>query len=85
MSTRPGPTARQCYEDAKVADHSAPAPVNDAPTGVTVFANDFRTIRVFADRENRNIVYWSEHNERGFLGDAVHGPASVVALVEFPA
>lgn len=65
FSNSAGSAARQYYEDAKVTDHSAPAPVNEAPTGVSVFANDFRTIRAFADRENSNIVYWSEHDEGG--------------------
>lgn len=65
FSNSGGSAARQYYEDAKVTDHSAPVPVNDAPTGVSVFANDFRTIRAFAERENSNIVYWSEHDEGG--------------------
>ena len=65
FSNSAGSAARHYYEDAKVTDHSAPVPVNDAPTGVSVFANDFRTIRAFVERENSNIVYWSEHDEGG--------------------
>jgi len=60
-----GSAARQYYEDAKVATYGQPAPVNHTTTGVSVFANDFRTIRAFADRDNDNIVYWAEHEEGG--------------------
>lgn len=34
------------------------------PTGVAVFPNDFLSIRAFAERDNHNIVHWSEM-ERG--------------------
>lgn len=33
--------------------------VSDARTGVAVFADDFQTIKVFAERDNSNIVHWS--------------------------
>jgi pimeloyl-ACP methyl ester carboxylesterase len=39
--------------------------VNHAPTGVAVFADDFQTIRVFAERDNDNIVHWSRYEEGG--------------------
>ncbi|MCP2637305.1 epoxide hydrolase 1 [Microbacterium sp. HD4P20] len=38
--------------------------VSGARTGVAVFADDFQTIRVFAERDNSNIVHWSRF-ERG--------------------
>ncbi|MCC2033805.1 epoxide hydrolase family protein [Microbacterium allomyrinae] len=38
--------------------------VSEARTGVAVFADDFQTIRVFAERDNANIVHWSRF-ERG--------------------
>ena len=38
--------------------------VSAARTGVAVFADDFRTIKAFAERDNTNIVHWS-HFERG--------------------
>jgi len=38
--------------------------VSAARTGVAVFADDFQTIRVFAERDNTNIVHWSRF-ERG--------------------
>ncbi|WP_311214084.1 MULTISPECIES: epoxide hydrolase [unclassified Arthrobacter] len=39
--------------------------VNLAPTGVAVFKDDFQTIRVFAERDNSNIVHWSRFEEGG--------------------
>lgn len=39
--------------------------VNEAPTGVAVFKDDFQTIRVFAERDNSNIVHWSRFDEGG--------------------
>jgi pimeloyl-ACP methyl ester carboxylesterase len=39
--------------------------INAARTGVAVFADDFQTIRVFADRDNSNIVHWSRFEEGG--------------------
>ena len=35
-----------------------------APTGVAIFADDFQSIRRFADRDHANIVRWS-HYDRG--------------------
>ncbi len=37
--------------------------VSAAPTGVAVFADDFQTIKVFAERDNTNIVHWSRFEE----------------------
>ncbi len=39
--------------------------VNHARTGVAVFKDDFQTIRVFAERDNDNIVHWSRFDEGG--------------------
>jgi hypothetical protein len=45
--------------------HSGAEPqVSGARTGVAVFADDFRTIKAFAERDNANIVHWS-YFERG--------------------
>ena len=52
---------RYHYEEA----HSGVEPqVSAARTGVAVFADDFRTIKAFAERDNTNIVHWS-HFDRG--------------------
>ncbi len=48
---------RYHYEEA----HAEKEPtVNTARTGVAVFADDFRTIRSLAERDNSNIVHWSQ-------------------------
>ncbi|PWC03744.1 epoxide hydrolase family protein [Agromyces badenianii] len=39
--------------------------VNAAPTGVAVFKDDFQTIKVFAERDNSNIVHWSRFETGG--------------------
>ena len=37
---------------------------NETPTGVSVFPNDFRSVRAFAQRSN-NIVHWSQMDRGG--------------------
>ncbi|HEU4757873.1 MAG TPA: epoxide hydrolase [Agromyces sp.] len=51
--------------------------VNAAPTGVAVFADDFQTIKVFAERDNSNIVHWSRFDEGGHFA-ALEVPDAVV-------
>ncbi|MFB2597005.1 epoxide hydrolase family protein [Herbiconiux sp. P17] len=51
--------------------------VNSAPTGVAVFKDDFQTIRVFAERDNDNIVHWSRFDEGGHFA-ALERPNLVV-------
>jgi pimeloyl-ACP methyl ester carboxylesterase len=66
---------RYHYEEA----HAGAEPVvNPARTGVSVFADDFKSIRTFAERDNSNIVYWAEHDKGGHfasleLPDALTG------------
>lgn len=48
---------RYHYEEAHTETATA---VNAARTGVAVFADDFKTIRSLAERDNSNIVHWSE-------------------------
>jgi pimeloyl-ACP methyl ester carboxylesterase len=47
---------RYHYEEARAQGETV---INNAPTGVAVFADDFQTIKVFAERDNSNIVHWS--------------------------
>ncbi|MGR0319676.1 epoxide hydrolase family protein [Agromyces sp. ZXT2-3] len=54
--------SRAYYENAQ--DETEPA-VNHSPTGVAVFADDFQTIRVFAERDNDAIMHWSRFPEGG--------------------
>ncbi|MBO0982047.1 epoxide hydrolase family protein [Microbacterium sp. SD291] len=54
--------SRSYLENARAEASEA---VNQAPTGVAVFKDDFQTIRVFAERDNSNIVHWSRFDEGG--------------------
>ncbi|MFK4853479.1 epoxide hydrolase family protein [Microbacterium sp. ZW T6_19] len=54
--------SRSYLENARV---EAEPQINQAPTGVAVFKDDFQTIRVFAERDNSNIVHWSRFEEGG--------------------
>ena len=51
--------------------------VSAARTGVAVFADDFQTIRVFAERDNTNIVHWSRFEKGGHFA-ALEVPEVVV-------
>lgn len=52
---------RSYFDDARAEDEPQ---VNAAPTGVAIFADDFITIRAFAERDNSDIVHWTRY-ERG--------------------
>jgi pimeloyl-ACP methyl ester carboxylesterase len=53
---------RYHFEEA----HAGTEPqVNHAPMGVAVFHDDFKSIRAFAERDNDNIVHWSEFPRGG--------------------
>src|ERR1700754_4136135 len=53
---------RYHYEEA----HAGAEPAqNNAPTGVAVFSDDFKTIRPLAERDNTNIVHWSNFETGG--------------------
>jgi len=54
--------SRSYLENARAGEEPR---VNHAPTGVAVFADDFQTIQVFAERDNSNIVHWSRFDEGG--------------------
>jgi epoxide hydrolase len=47
------------------AERGAEPVVNDGPIGVTVFADDFKSMRPFAERDNTNIVSWTERPRGG--------------------
>ncbi|MFY9711901.1 MAG: epoxide hydrolase family protein [Microbacterium sp.] len=58
--------SRSYLENARAdAGEDAEPQINAAPTGVAVFKDDFQTIRVFAERDNSNIVHWSRFDEGG--------------------
>lgn len=54
--------SRSYWENAQIPAESR---VNHARTGVAIFAEDFQTIRVLADRDNDNIVHWSRFPKGG--------------------
>jgi pimeloyl-ACP methyl ester carboxylesterase len=58
-----GSAARWYYEDARTGGWEKEEP-NTLPTGVAVFPNDFRSIRLFAARANA-IVHWTEFDRGG--------------------
>ena len=66
--------SRSYLENARV---EAEPQVNGAPTGVAIFKDDFQTIRVFAERDNSNIVHWSRFDEGGHYA-AIEVPDVVV-------
>jgi epoxide hydrolase len=47
------------------AEQAVEPRVNEGRIGVTVFADDFRSMRPFAERDNTDIVSWTEHPEGG--------------------
>jgi pimeloyl-ACP methyl ester carboxylesterase len=47
------------------SEKSVEATVNEGPIGVTVFADDFKSMRPFAERDNTNIVSWTEQPRGG--------------------
>jgi epoxide hydrolase len=51
--------------------------VSHGRTGVAVFADDFKTIRPLAERDNDNIVHWSEFDRGGHFA-ALEAPDLVV-------
>ncbi|MDT0330616.1 epoxide hydrolase family protein [Nocardiopsis lambiniae] len=62
------------FENARAQEEPQ---VNHAPTGVAVFADDFQTIRVFAERDNTNIVHWNRFEKGGHFA-ALEVPEVVV-------
>ena len=53
------------------------AAVSTGRLGVAVFRDDFQTIRPLGERDNRNIVHWTEHDRGGHYA-ALEVPEVVV-------
>jgi len=51
--------------EAEHPGKSVGARIDDGKIGVAVFADDFRSMRPFAERDNTNIVSWTEHEHGG--------------------
>lgn len=69
-----GSSIRFYFEDAK-ADH--PTEPTTVPIGLAGFANDFQSIRRFAERDHRNIVRWHTYDVGGHY--AAHQEPEVLA------
>jgi pimeloyl-ACP methyl ester carboxylesterase len=59
--TNTSATAVRYYHD----ERNAEPVVNQGTIGVTVFADDFKSMRPFAERDNTNIVSWTERPRGG--------------------
>lgn len=59
------------------AERNAEPVVNHGPIGVTVFADDFKSMRPFAERDNTNIVSWTERPRGGHFA-AMEVPQDLV-------
>jgi hypothetical protein len=57
-----GSSIRRYYEDAHAKPQSAEP--TTTPTGVAIFAEDFQSVRRFAERDHANIISWNRY-ERG--------------------
>src|SRR3954447_2970790 len=55
-----GSSIRRYYEEAHT--ERSPAEPTTTPTGVAIFAEDFQSIRRFADRDHANIVSWNRYD-----------------------
>lgn len=53
---------RYHFEEANAGAEPA---VNHSPIGIAVFSDDFKSVRSFAERDNDNIVHWSEFDGGG--------------------
>ena len=67
--------ARYHFEEGR---SGAEPVVSQGRIGVAVFKDDFQTIRAFAERDNANIVHWSEFPRGGHYA-ALEVPDDVVA------
>jgi epoxide hydrolase len=54
--------ARLYYEDSHVADADRPTEPMTIPLGLANFANDYKSIRPFAERDHKNIVSWNVYD-----------------------
>ena len=74
FANAPAGMSRSYLENARAG---AEPQVSAARTGVAVFKDDFQTIKVFAERDNSNIVHWSRFEEGGHFA-ALERPELVV-------
>jgi pimeloyl-ACP methyl ester carboxylesterase len=61
--TNTSASANRVYYEDQHAQH--PTEPTTAPIGLASFANDFRPVRRFAERDHANIVSWNEYDRGG--------------------
>jgi hypothetical protein len=66
-------SARLYYENARNDRGQEQRGPNTTHTGVAVFGHDFKSIKRFAERDNTNIVQWTEY-DRGTHFAAMDAP-----------
>ena len=66
---------RYHYETAR---SGAEPVVNGGPIGLAIFADDFKSIRPFAERDNTDIVHWAEYDKGGHFA-SIEVPELVVS------
>ena len=54
-----GSSIRRYYEEVRAEPPGEPT---TTPTGVAIFAEDFQSIRRFAERDHANIVRWTRYD-----------------------
>jgi pimeloyl-ACP methyl ester carboxylesterase len=62
-----GSSIRRYYAEAQ-AQGDAPMEPTTTPTGVSIFADDFQSIRRFAERDHSNIVSWNRYDRGSHFG-----------------
>ena len=55
-----GSSIRRYHEEARAGQ--TPAEPTTAPTGVAIFAEDFQSVRRFAERDHSNIISWNRYD-----------------------
>ena len=66
---------RYHYETARSGTEPV---VNGGPIGLAIFADDFKSIRPFAERDNTDIVHWAEYDKGGHFA-SIEVPELVVS------
>jgi hypothetical protein len=76
-----GSSIRRYYDEA----HTMPSPdgPTTTPTGVAIFAEDFQTIRKFAERDHANIVSWNRYDRGSHFSPVDAGDLLVADIRAF--
>jgi hypothetical protein len=61
--TRTSAAAARFYYEASKADYFTEP--TTTPIGVAIFGDDFRSFRVFSERDHQNLIHWSEYDQGG--------------------